>query len=45
MKPQSEIDKFDIAQGLTVMKNNILASEAEGLEQWFENETEIMPEV
>ena len=45
MKPQGDISRFDIAQGLTVMKSYILASEAEGQEQWFENETEIMPEI
>lgn len=45
MKPQSDISRFDIAHGLTVMKSYILASEAEGQEQWFENETEIMPEI
>lgn len=45
MVPQSSIGRFDIAQGLTVMKSYILASEAEGQEQWFENEAEIMPEI
>ena len=45
MKPQNSIERFDIAQGLHVMKSNIFSSEAEGSEQWFENETEIMPEI
>lgn len=45
MKPQNSIERFDIAQGLHVMKSNIFSSEAEGSEQWFENDTEIMPEI
>lgn len=45
MKQQSELKTLEILPELKVMKNQIVAGETEGLDQWFENEAEIMPEV
>lgn len=45
MIEQKQIRKIVIQPVLKVMKNHIMANEAEGLDQWFENEAEIFPEV
>lgn len=45
MIEQKQIRKIVIQPVLNVMKNHIMANEAEGLDQWFENEAEILPEV
>lgn len=45
MIEQKQIRKIVIQPVLNVMKNQIMANEAEGLDQWFENEAEILPEV
>ena len=45
MKQQSELRVLEILPELKVMKNQIMAGDTEGLDQWFENEAEIMPEV
>ena len=44
MKEQSQISMIEITTPLHVMKNQILASDTEGLVQWQENDVEIMPE-
>lgn len=44
MKPQNQISKIAISTPLHVMKNQILASDTEGLVQWKDNDVEIMPE-
>lgn len=44
MKEQNQIPKIEISTPLHVMKNQILASDTEGLVQWKENDVEIMPE-
>lgn len=45
IKPQSELMVLEILPELKVMKNQIVAGETEGLDQWFENDAEIMPDV
>lgn len=45
MIEQKQIGKIVVQPILNVMKNHIMANEAEGLDQWIENEAEILPEV
>ena len=44
MKAQSQIPKVEIPTPLHVMKNQILASDTDGLVQWKENDVDIRPE-